>query len=340
VLPDTDTFYPTDAITGSPQVECPVNFITSGAYTVWARSYADNADADVVNVSVGSDVTAVTGFAPEKWAWAAGFEELVIETGGVHTLTVAMAEDGFRLDRLLLTTDTTYIPASFGPAETERQPPGSDQAALIDHTIVYTYDHLYRLTQANYSTGELYAYNYDPVGNRLQQIIGGDTTSYQYDAANRISQVDGQSYDFDANGNLLRTGVMTNTWDAANRLIETNRDTYTLEPIYNGIGDRVGQTVGVTTTYFALDVRGLPEVIQTSAGHSYLHLPGVILTESSAGEVRYLLSDGLGSVRQAVDANAAVVAYYEFDPYGNPVDNTGGEPYGLILTPSNLNCTA
>jgi hypothetical protein len=29
---------------------------------------------------------------------------------------VIMAEDGFRLDRLFLTTDTTYIPAGYGPA--------------------------------------------------------------------------------------------------------------------------------------------------------------------------------------------------------------------------------
>ena len=80
--------------------------------------------------------------------------------------------------------------------------------------------------------------------------------------------------------------------------------------------------------YFALDVLGLPEVIQTSVGNTYLHLPGVIMVENSTGEVRYLLSDGLGSVRQAVDENAEVVASYEFDPYGNPADNVGGEPYG------------
>jgi hypothetical protein len=60
----------------------------------------------------------------------------------------------------------------------------------------------------------------------------------------------------DDNGNLLTTGVMSNTWDAANRLVETQRDEVTLEPIYNGVGDRVGQTVGTTTTHFALDVAG------------------------------------------------------------------------------------
>ena len=54
-------------------------------------------------------------------------------------------------------------------------------------------------------------------------------------------------------------------------------------------------------------------------GNAYLHLPGVIVAENTAnGERRYLLSDGLGSIRQAVDETGAVVAYNEYDPYGNP----------------------
>jgi RHS repeat-associated protein len=121
---------------------------------------------------------------------------------------------------------------------------------------------------------------------------------------------------------------MSNTFDAANRLITTNRATTTLQVAYNGVGDRVAQTVGTTTTQLALDVQGLPEVIYTNSGESYLHLPGVIMTEK-AGQRRYLLPDGLGSIRQAISDTTQVVAYYEFDPYGNPVNNTkGGEPYG------------
>ena len=101
---------------------------------------------------------------------------------------------GGQIDRLLLTTDTTYLPTDFGPPETARLTDTTRLEFMVDRVIEYDYDNLYRLTSASYSThstgsgqaGESYAYEYDPVGNRLQQIIGGDTTSYLYDAANRL----------------------------------------------------------------------------------------------------------------------------------------------------------
>jgi RHS repeat-associated protein len=286
-------------------------------------------------VGLGTQLADVTGFDPGGWSWANQRTDtgqpatLAITTSGVFTVTVWMREDGLRLDRLLLTTNPSFTPTSFGPAESSQYSPGTAAPTLLlTRTIVYTYDNLYRLTNAGYTTGESYAYEYDPVGNRLKQIINGNTTTYLYDAANRLSQVNGQSYTFDNNGNLLTTGAMTNTFDAANRLTASTRDSITVQPVYNGVGDRVGQTVGTTTTHFALDVLGLPEVIYTSEGNAYLHLPGVIVAKNNTGETRYLLSDGLGSIRQAVDDNGTVVTYNEFDPYGNPIQN-GSEPYGF-----------
>jgi hypothetical protein len=39
-----------------------------------------------------------------------------------------------------------------------------------------------------------------------------------------------------------------------------------------------------------------------------------IQTENATVTVRYPLSEGLGSVRQAVDERATVIRYAEFDP--------------------------
>ena len=89
--------------------------------------------------------------------------------------------------------------------------------------------------------------------------------------------------------------------EAAKQGLALRRNQETAEPLPFRIarggqrGDRVRQVVSGTTTYYTLDVEGLPEVI-TSAEEIYLHLPGVIVTEK-AGQVRYLLGDGLGSIR-------------------------------------------
>jgi len=57
----------------------------------------------------------------------------------------------------LLTTDTTYVPTGEGPAESPQIGPGVAPPAMqLARTIVYTYDNLYRLTDADYSTGEAY----------------------------------------------------------------------------------------------------------------------------------------------------------------------------------------
>jgi len=73
-------------------------------------------------------------------------------------------------------------------------------------TIDYTYDNLYRLTKAEYSTGEVFEYTYDVTGNRLSQEVGLDgelvVTTYTYDDANRLIEVDAQAYTWDANGRV------------------------------------------------------------------------------------------------------------------------------------------
>ncbi len=169
------------------------------------------------------------------------------------------------------------------------------------------------------------------MGNHLQQIIDGNTTIYTYDDANRLDTVDGTSYSFDNNGNLLDSGDMLNTWDAANRLVQSQRNAATVQPIYNGVNDRVGQVVdGGTQTDFALDVQGLPEVIYSSDGNTYLHLPGVTVTENSSGEVRYLHSDHLGSTTLVTCGNNCAdskqpgdeVGRVQYGPYGKILDNT------------------
>ena len=89
-------------------------------------------------------------------------------------------------------------------------------ARCPDARLGYTYDPLYRLTAADYSTGDSYRYAYDSVGNRLQQQTSVNslqsTVNYHYDVANRLAGVDNVNYAWDANGNLLSDGTNDYTY--------------------------------------------------------------------------------------------------------------------------------
>jgi YD repeat-containing protein len=189
VLPDLDALYQTSEITTSPVVAYPINLTTPATYTFWLRGFAfngaGNAAGDSAYLNAGDEAVGVTGFAPRDWTWQnratkGATATLVVETSGLYTLSLATREDGLRVDRLLLVTDTAYTPAGFGPAESGCQAQGGPGIpAMVDRVITYGYDDLYRLTSTDYSSGEACVYGYDPAGNRLRSVNG---QPYTWDA--------------------------------------------------------------------------------------------------------------------------------------------------------------
>jgi RHS repeat-associated protein len=189
-------------------------------------------------------------------------------------------------------------------------------------TIDYTYDSLYRLTFANYSTGDFYHYTYDAVGNRLTSsdtsasLSAGQSSviSYQYDEANRLTSADGVNYTWDNNGNLLNDGVNSYAYDSANRLISVNgTSSYT----YNGLGDRLSQN-GVQYT---LDLNaGLTQVLDDGT-NTYTYGLGRISQTNTQTE--YFLGDALGSVRQLTAGNGEVTLTKSYAPYGEMLSSNG-----------------
>ena len=118
------------------------------------------------------------------------------------------------------------------------------------HSLSYTYDPLNRLTAADYSTGESFAYAYDAVGNRTAMtettsLAETTVTTYTYDAANRllVSHSSGHTvnYTWDARGNLIADGAFTYDYNAAGRMVRADSVTATVVYTYNAAGLRVAQ---------------------------------------------------------------------------------------------------
>jgi hypothetical protein len=114
-------------------------------------------------------------------------------------------------------------------------------------------------------------------------------------------------------------------------------------------GDRLARIVNGTSTTHTLDPSAgsgqavglrLPEVLRSQrVGESailYMHLPTGVASDDGAMWT-YSAADGLGSVRQRLDASGQVVSVGSYRPFGlvlskvegSPLEGNGGAPYGF-----------
>jgi YD repeat-containing protein len=189
-------------------------------------------------------------------------------------------------------------------------------------TIDYTYDPLYRLTAADYSSGEYFHYTYDAAGNRLSEATREGINTYIYDAAHQITQVDGISYSWDENRNLISDGDRNFSYDHADRLVALSDQGSDYSFAYNSLGDRYQQTLDGDTTTYALDLAaGLTQVLSDGTT-DYLYGLGRI-GESGSDGWQYPLSDALGSARQLANAAGAITLSRSYEPFGSPLKSYG-----------------
>jgi RHS repeat-associated protein len=164
-----------------------------------------------------------------------------------------------------------------------------------------------------------------------ETITSTVVTSYTYDDANRLTHVDGNPLTWDERGNLLvdQDGTVY-TYNAANRLIRADKDSVTYKFDYNGLGDRLSQTVNDHVTTYTLDIASNLTQVLYDGTNSYLY-PSTEFSASGLGRIgekqpngwAYHLTDGLGSVRQLVNSDAYIVLAQSFEPFGDLMVSEG-----------------
>ncbi len=113
-----------------------VQFSTTGTYYVWLRGYGPSNADDTVHTGIDSSGPASCDrliFLPlGAWVWSRNTMDnvpatLTVQTPGFHTFHIWMREDGFIVDKVLLTTSSSATaPTGFGPPESPRITLGSD----------------------------------------------------------------------------------------------------------------------------------------------------------------------------------------------------------------------
>jgi hypothetical protein len=138
ILPDTRITHDDSLVVGqnfsnTPGLMCiisyKIKFTTAGRYYVWVRALSTGSEDNSVHVGIdgswpesGARMQWCDG--KNKWWWESkkrtekehcGLPYLIfldIDKAGTHSIQFSMREDGFAMDKFLLTTDKNYQPAN------------------------------------------------------------------------------------------------------------------------------------------------------------------------------------------------------------------------------------
>ena len=207
-------------------------------------------------------------------------------------------------------------------------------------TKTFNYDNMHRLTGVCFQAGScpggvdpFIRWDYDGVGNRLTEQRPSGTTSYTYDAMDRMLTAGATSYTYDRNGNQLSAGTRTFAWDLANRLRTTAASGTTTTYSYDGEGKRLQASTGSgnnAKTNFVWDPNnGLPMLVREGSGNNGLlrryvnGLSGPLFMSTSGSNAFYYHPDALGSTRNVTDTAGATQLTYDYEPYGAVRSQTG-----------------
>jgi RHS repeat-associated protein len=199
----------------------------------------------------------------------------------------------------------------------------------------FGYDNANRLLSANASDAAApYGYTLDPAGNitLFQSPIAANKTA-SYNNLNELTNLAGQPFAYDANGNLASDGQRNYSWDAENRLAVIS---YAAQPgkqtsfAYDGLGRRAAITTTVSgsaaTTWYQWCGSRLCQAVNPNGAVARSYYDEGELVAASATQL-YYGPNRLGSVRDvAVGGSSAAPQAYDYDPYGNPLQTIASGP--------------
>lgn len=132
-----------------------------------------------------------------------------------------------------------------------------------------------------------------------------------------------QAVNYDQDGNMTYGPLGQMSYDAQNRLTETDGESYT----YDGENNRNSSTAnGVTTAYTYDATSSLSRMIMSETGTDrtyYIYGLGLIGSYDSSGDYNTYHYDYRGSTVALIDENGTVTDEYIYDAYGEILQHTG-----------------
>ena len=120
-MPDNGANINSGFVSGGPRLDYKINFVKTGRHYIWIRGYKTGGNDDSCHAGLNGQAVStadkISNFFPSNtWTWTnwtldgsrASFN---VNQTGVNTFNIWMKEDGFRIDKIVITTNSSYNPA-------------------------------------------------------------------------------------------------------------------------------------------------------------------------------------------------------------------------------------
>ena len=195
-------------------------------------------------------------------------------------------------------------------------------------TTDYAYDDLYRITGFDLTGGTRRNYAYDRSGNLTSVVTGGSRLTYNYSGTSTPNRLDSTAvagttttYAYNQNGWMTARGANALTYDYRGLTTGYGRARYLMDPDRR----RVKKTVGTAITYYLRGPGGnvLAEYAGQTLSARYVYAGSRRIARITGGSASYYVADHLGSTRSLVGEEGAVIAAYDYWPYGKVLASNG-----------------
>ncbi|MBN1128001.1 MAG: hypothetical protein JXA71_03395, partial [Chitinispirillaceae bacterium] len=126
VLPNNVATINTGYALASPRMDYQVTFVKTGRHYIWVRGIGPSGGDDSYHAGIDGKASTtcdrISSFTTQ-WKWSKTDMDgrsayFNVPTTGEHAVNVWMREDGFIIDKIVITTNSRYVPTGSGPAET------------------------------------------------------------------------------------------------------------------------------------------------------------------------------------------------------------------------------
>ena len=183
----------------------------------------------------------------------------------------------------------------------------------------FVYDDLYRLTDTvvtNAANGQNYSrsYAYSPIGNITNfDGIGYGYIDAGYSNPHAVTDIGGQNYSYDNNGNLISDGLRGHNWDYRNRLTASNNGSSISTYQYDTQNQRTLLTEGSDiTVYPSTNYEVKNGEVKTS-----INLGDIFVASNDNGVLNYAHTDHLGGTAITTDQNGIITQTLDYYPFGD-----------------------